>query len=101
MTVELSERKGGVVLPVSAQPRARKNAIVGVHAGRLKVAVTQAPEKGAANTAILKVLAKELGLKPSQLSLASGAASRQKSIFVEGVTQSELSRRLAQFLPER
>ena len=85
-------------MPIHAQPRARKNGIVGVHAGRLKVAVTQAPERGKANTALLKVLAKGLGLKASQVQLVAGETSQQKTVWVEGMTADELQTRLDSIL---
>jgi uncharacterized protein len=92
--IQLDQTADGVVLPVQAQPRARKSAIIGIHAGRLKVAVTQAPEKGKANTAIIKVLAAELSLKRSQLSLLSGPTSAQKKFLVSGVTADDLEARI-------
>ena len=91
----LEQTDDGVLLPVHAQPGARKNAIVGVHAGRLKVAVTQAAEKGKANAALVKVLASELGLKRSQLFLRSGPTSSRKTFLVTGVKPDDLKERLA------
>ena len=80
----------GVFLPVHAQPGARKNSIIGIHAGRLKVAVTIAPEKGKANQALIEVLAKDLGLTKSQIELLSGHTNSQKRFLVRGVTLPEL-----------
>ena len=89
------ERTGvGVILPIQAQPKARRNGINGVHAGRLKIAVTEAPEKGKANKAILKVLAKVLQIKRSQLSIVSGEASSRKKCLVEGIAIDDLRRRI-------
>ena len=59
--IELLPHERGTVIQVRAQPQARKNAIVGEHAGMVRVAVTAAPEKGKANDAILEVLADALG----------------------------------------
>ena len=70
--IELSTDGDAVLIPVQARPKAKKTAVTGIHDGRLKVAVTQAPEKGKANDAILKLLAKTLGLKRSQLELVTG-----------------------------
>ncbi|MCX5643831.1 MAG: DUF167 domain-containing protein [Phycisphaerae bacterium] len=39
----------GAILPVRAQPGARRNEIRGEQDGALKVCVTQSPEKGKAN----------------------------------------------------
>ena len=92
--LELAESTNGVLLPVQAQPRARKNGLVGIHNGRLKVAVTQAPEKGKANDALVKLLASSLGLRRSQIELVSGATSSKKTFLITGVEMQELQRRL-------
>ena len=92
--IELEQHADAVILPVHAQPRARKTAIVGIHAGRLKVAVTQAPEKGKANDAILNFLAKKLGLKKSQIRLISGLTSNRKRFSIQDVPLGELQRRI-------
>ena len=89
----------GVVLPVLAQPASRRNAVLGERAGALRVAVTAPPEKGKANAAVQDVLAEALGLKPSQLALLSGAASRPKRFLIAGISPEELARRLATRLP--
>lgn len=97
-SVELTADRDGVLLPVHAQPGARRNGIVGVHAGRLKVAVTQAPEKGKANDAIIAVLADDLALKRSQFSLASGPTNSRKVFRVRDLTVDELAERIASCL---
>src|SRR5690606_19271494 len=96
--LELDETSEGVLLPVQAQPKARQNAITGVHAGHLKVSVTQAPEKGKANAAIAKVLSGSLGLRKSQVHLHSGATSSQKRFLVTGLSATELRARIAAVL---
>jgi hypothetical protein len=92
--IDLEQAAGGVILPVHAQPGAKKNGIVGVHAGRLKVAVTQAPEKGKANQALVKVLADELGLKRSQIELVAGDTSGHKKFRISGIDVETLRTRL-------
>jgi uncharacterized protein YggU (UPF0235/DUF167 family) len=71
---------------------------VGVYAGvagaALKVAVAAAPEKGKANRAICRVLAEALALRPSQVSLHSGATSRDKKVRVEGLSRAAAEERL-------
>jgi hypothetical protein len=76
----------GATLAVRAQPRARKNAVVGEQANALKVAVTASPEDGRANSALVEVLRDWLGVKRSQLELVGGATSRNKVILVREVT---------------
>jgi len=92
--IDLTDTPAGVLLSVQAQPKAKKNAVVGVHDGRLKVAVTQAPEKGKANDAILKLLGKSLGLKRSQLELVSGETSSKKVLRVTGIDADQLRDRI-------
>lgn len=99
--IELRTTAEGVILPVQAQPGARKNAVIGEHAGRLKVAVTQAPEKGKANSAILKVLAEGLQLSGSQLQIVRGETSRQKEIRITGTSAKELLERIERLLCRR
>jgi uncharacterized protein (TIGR00251 family) len=93
--IALSPHAGGTILPVKAQPGARKSAIAGVHAGALKVAVAAAPEKGKANAAIAALLVEALGCKASQVTLLAGAAARQKRFLIAGVTPEDLRQRLA------
>jgi len=96
--VDLQPTARGIVLPVHAQPGARQNAVTGVHAGRLKVAVTQAPEKGKANQALVKLLAELLGLKRSQVVLMAGDTSQHKKFLIAGVNLETLHKRIATLL---
>ena len=93
--VELQLTAGGIILPVHAQPGARKNGVTGVHAGRLKVAVTQAPEKGKANQALVKLLAELLDVKRAQVTLLSGESSHHKKFVIVGVDLATLQERIA------
>lgn len=96
--IELVEHADGVVLPVRAQPGARRSGIQGEQAGMLKVAVTAAPEKGKANKAIIEVLSKELALRKSQFELLTGETSQQKRFLVRGVTVAALTAILSQLV---
>lgn len=98
MSVVLESRDGAVILSIRAQPGARRNAIVGTHDGALKVSVTQAAEKGKANQAVMDVLCKQLELRPRQLELIRGAASRQKDFAIREIELDELQRRIARIL---
>lgn len=96
--IELLPHDQGTIIPVHAQPGAKRNGILGERAGALRVAVTAAPEKGKANAAIQAVLAESLGCRPSQVSLISGETSRQKRFLVVAVSPEELQSRLAALL---
>jgi uncharacterized protein (TIGR00251 family) len=84
--IEFQESDQGVIVPVRAQPKARRTAITGVHARRLRIAVTDPPEKGKANHAIAAVLADALHVRPAQVHLVAGAASPMKKFLVVGTT---------------
>lgn len=96
--LRLVENAEGVFLPIRVQPGAAREQIVGRHGTALKVAVHAPPEKGRANEAVIAVLAAALQLPVSRVSLAGGPASRDKRLFVLGLSAAELTSRLAPFL---
>ena len=98
--IELEAHAEGTILPVRARPGAGKNEIRGQQEGALKVCVTQAPEKGKANKAIVAVLAKTLSLKKSQFELLSGATARQKRFLIRGIGPQELGGLVAEVLAD-
>lgn len=68
-------------LEVRVSPGASADAItVAASGGALAVRTTAPPEDGKANAAVLRLLAKALGLPVSALELVRGAASRSKLI---------------------
>jgi len=75
-------------------PGARRSGVVGEHAGALKVAVTAPAQEGRANEAVVQTVRKALGLKRSQVELYKGAASRDKTFIIRGVTRAEVQARL-------
>jgi uncharacterized protein (TIGR00251 family) len=92
--IMIGEHAEGCVLPVRAQPGARKAGIVGEQAGALKVAVTAPPEEGRANKSLAEVLREALNLKRSQIELLSGPKSRDKRFLVRGLSKAELAARI-------
>ena len=82
-----SADRGGVRLAVRVTPSAGRSGIFGpvdLGDGRTALAVKVAapPVEGAANEALIALLAKELGVARSAVSLVSGAASRLKLVRV-------------------
>jgi len=98
--IDIETTPDGLLLRVKAQPGARKNGVTGTHDGRLKVAVTQAAEKGKANAALQKVLAAALGLKKSQIELTAGPTSALKTFRLTGLDADELSKRINAILDQ-
>lgn len=91
-----SEEKGGALfIKIHLQPRASKNEILGVHDGALKVRLTSPPVEGAANTLLIKFLAKTLGISKSKIDIVSGEKSRKKRLKIDCLTRDQfLSRDL-------
>ncbi len=96
--IDLEQHADGIILPVRAQPGARQNTLRGIEQGMLKVAVTQVPEKGKANRAIIETISKSLGLRKSQFELLQGETSRKKRFLVRHITRDEFFRRLHEAL---
>ena len=88
----------GALISVRAQPGARKDAILGERDGRLRVAVTAAPDKGKANAAIVAVLAEILSCRRSEISLLMGETSRDKAFLVAGQSPESLKVRLVKLV---
>ncbi len=82
--LETKKTADGIVIPVKVQPGARKNCVVGEWGGRLKLQVAAPPDKGKANEAVVKLLAKSLGIQRSSVSIVSGETSRDKKVLVQG-----------------
>ncbi|HEX7776557.1 MAG TPA: DUF167 family protein [Parvibaculum sp.] len=79
----------GIAISLKVTPKAAQARIDGVAAdaeGRayLRVRVTEAPEKGKANEAVAKLVAKALGVPKSAVEIASGETGRLKTVHVRG-----------------
>ncbi len=71
----------GALLAVRATPKARRN---GIEPGDpVRVWVTAPPDRGKANDAVRRLLAKALGIAPTRLTLTRGAASRDKQFQMD------------------
>ena len=77
---------GAVRFPVRLQPRSSKNEIGETRDGALRIWVNAAPVDGAANEALVALLSRELGIPKRDVTIVSGAASRNKTVEVTGVS---------------
>jgi len=88
---------------VRLTPRASRDGIDGIKAGAdgdsLAARVRAVPEDGKANTALIELLAKSIGMPKSALSISAGAASRLKTVLIAGDTTA-LQKRLAAWLED-
>jgi len=93
------------VIPVRLTPNASRAAIEGWRDAadgtrHLAIKVTAVPEKGKANAALEKLLAKALGVAKTNVSVIAGATARQKEVLVQG-NPNDLIAALDRIAPER
>lgn len=72
----------GSEFAVRVTPKASRNAVM-VEDGAIRVYVTTVPEDGKATQAVIKLLAKSLGVAKSRLTLIRGGASRDKQFRLD------------------
>lgn len=84
--IAVVENKGSVEFQIRVVPRASKTEIVGEMDGAVKVRVSSPPVDGAANSELVRLFAKTLGVARSDVEIVSGLASKTKRIRVMGVT---------------
>jgi uncharacterized protein YggU (UPF0235/DUF167 family) len=75
---------------VRLTPRGGSDLVEGVVDGVLRARVAAPPVEGAANQALLRLLADELGVARRAVRLVAGAAGRQKLVVVEGMTPDDV-----------
>ncbi len=88
--VGIREEGDALSIDVLVQPRASRNQIGPVHDDRLKIAVTAPPVDGAANTAVVKLVASRLKCPRRDVEVVSGASSRRKKVRIRGITRDAL-----------
>lgn len=79
---------------VRVTPRGGRDTIVGWREGALAVRVAAAPVGGAANTSLLKMIARRLGLPPSSVSVVGGTHSRLKIVEIAGMSEAAVRARI-------
>ncbi len=81
-------------LAVKVVPRSSRDAIAGWLGVALKVRVAAPPERGRANKAVERLLAKTLGLRPEQVRVVRGMTSERKIVEIAGLSEAEILERL-------
>lgn len=76
------------------QPRAARSEVAGRHGDAIKIRVAAPPVDGEANEALVRFLAKILGVPRSAVSITAGQAGRRKRVRVEGLTVAQVEARL-------
>lgn len=90
----LSEASGGTQLRLKVQPRASRNEIGEPAGDELKVRITAPPVDSAANEALCRFLAEQLGCRRGNVEIIRGQTSRHKLIQISGMDPGEILARL-------
>jgi uncharacterized protein len=97
----LIEKLEGIEIRIYIQPRASKTEIVGLHGEALKIRVASPPVDGQANAELCRFLARHVGVPRQYVQLKSGVSSRQKRVFIEGKTLSDVAAALTESLSSK
>lgn len=81
-------------ITVRLTPRAARAEIAGERDGAILARVTAPPVGGAANEALVRLLAKTLRVPKGAITIVSGAMSRTKVVQVDGLDEAEVRERL-------
>lgn len=94
--IVLTQQGPDVLLDVKVVPKSSRERIVGELEGALKIAVTAAPERGAANEAVCRLIARTLGLRVQQVTVEKGHTSPRKTIRIAAVLVDDVRGKLGQ-----
>lgn len=88
--IKFKEKGGCLIFNIRVVPRASKTEIVGEYDGVLKVRIASPPVDGAANTELIKVLAKQFGVPKSAVEIMGGQTAKLKQIKISGAIRGKL-----------
>lgn len=81
-------------LAVKVVPGASRTQLAGWLGNELKIRVSAPPEKGKANKAVLRLLAKTLQIAENELTIVSGLTNSHKVIEIDHLSESEVKQKL-------
>lgn len=82
--IPYTESTDGIVFKVHVVPRASRNEIVGEHNGALRVRIAAPPVEGAANEAVLLILARAFKVSRNAVQITAGHSSKIKHVSITG-----------------
>ena len=98
---KLHNGKKGAALTIRVTPRSRKTEFGGVmEDGTIRVRVAAPPVEGKANTALVKFLAKVLGVRKNRIDIVAGEKGLDKIISILDMSANDAEQRIQGFLGE-
>lgn len=92
----LKETREGCTLSLKVIPKSSQNKVVGLENGLLKMRVQAPPTDGEANEAVIRLLVDVLHVPKNSLSILKGQQSRQKMVFIRGLSVAQVLKILAE-----
>jgi len=89
-TLAVRDVEGGCVLPVKVVPGSSRDKVAGVLGDCLKTTTSAAAEKGKANAAVARILARTLGIDKRRVELVAGATHPRKEFRIAGLSAGRL-----------
>jgi uncharacterized protein len=90
--LRINARGEAVRFAVHTQPGASRSEVTGVHGDAMRVRVAAPPVDGAANAALIELLADALGVSRRSVRIVGGQHSRRKVVEVVGVDVEQVKR---------
>ena len=94
-SMRLISKPDGIALAIKVVPSSSRQRVVGEYADGLKITVTAAAERGAANEAVIAVLADSLQIAAANVRIVRGHQSPRKEVLIVGLSSEEIERRLS------
>ena len=92
--INYSDKNGKLTFRVRVVPRSSRTEIVGEHEGALHVRLAAPPVEGAANLALVRLLARAFGVSSGAVEIISGKGSRTKTVSIVGSSMASLEQLL-------
>jgi len=90
VTAAVVEDAEGITIQVQVVPRASRERVGPLQGERVKVQITAPPVDGAANEALVALIAKALGVPRRQVRIIAGERGRRKTVRVDGARRAAL-----------
>ena len=91
----ITQKENVIELQLRIHPNAKKDGFAGIwNETHLKVNINAPAVDGKANSALINFLAKYFHLRKSAIELISGETSREKRIFIQGLSIEDVLRKI-------
>ena len=95
--IRVSETDEGIIISVRAKPGSKCTEVLGEYDGALRIALAAAPEKGKANKALIKFLAKQFGVTQKDIEIIGGETSRDKRALIRTDDKEFIQKKLSEW----